>query len=125
VIQVHVFRVPLGTKSHDEALHGLVAAREAITSRHPSLLGMMLTAQDSSYIMDLRVTGHDRWRVQHNARLIAAVLARRAGLPYKEVEWVQIYTQPNARHMTKEEGRQFSHAPRGPGDASGYTESAR
>jgi len=115
VIQVHTFFVPLAHHTFDAACERLEAAREAIATRHPSLLGMTLTllgAQGDEMQMDLRVAGHDRWRVQHNARLIAATMARRAGLPYKQVVWGAVASEPNRRNLTVEQGRQFSHAPR-------------
>lgn len=115
MIQVHTFFVPLAHHTFTVACEALEKAREAVCARNNSLLGMTLTllgAQGDEIQMDLRVSGHDRWRVQNNARLLAATLTRRAGLPYKDVVWGSVTSEPNRRHLTVAQGRQFSHAPR-------------
>lgn len=114
MIQVHVFRVPLGQSGQADAFQRLQDAYSTMAGKHPALLGGQLTQVGDDIEIQLRVAGHDRWRVQHNARLYATVLARRAGLPYKQAVWLHAESEPNARHLTKEAGRQFSHAPRGP-----------
>jgi len=114
VIQVHVFHVPRGNLSYTDAVTALHKAYEVLTGKHPCLLGMTINNPSHAVELMLRISGHDRWRVQHNARLVATVMARRAGLPYKQAVWVRAESEPNARHLTKDGGRQFSHAPRGP-----------
>lgn len=120
MIQVHVFWLPLGIVEAAKAVIGIRDAHEKIARMHPSLLGVDMDQLDPQVIgqsaieLRLRVCGHNRWRVQHNARLIAAVLARRAGLPYMEALHVRVESEPSARHLTGEQGREFSHASRGP-----------
>lgn len=113
MIQVHVFQVPLGELTPTDAVAAIHKAYEIMTGKHPALLGMTINNPPDAVEMQLRVGGHDRWRVQHNARLLATVIARRAGLPYKQAVWLRAESEPNARQLTKDEGRDFSHAPRG------------
>lgn len=117
MIQVHVFRIPLGQFTHTDAVAALHKAYEIMTGKHPALLGMTINNPKGAVEIWLRVSGHDRWRVQHNARMLATVMTRRAGLPYKQAEWLRAESEPSARHLTKGQGREFSHAPRGPASA--------
>lgn len=117
MIQVHVFQVPLGQLTVTDAVAALHKAYEIVNGKHAALLGMTVGTAPGAVEIELRVSAHDRWGVQRNARLIAAVLARRAGLPYKEAVWLRAESEPNARHLTKEGGREFSHASRGPSGA--------
>jgi hypothetical protein len=114
VIQVHVFRVPLGEHTHTDAVAALHNAYGIMAGKHPALLGLTINNPPQAVELLIRASGHDRWRVAHNARLFAATMARRAGLPYKQAEWVRVESEPTARHLTKDEGREFSHASRGP-----------
>jgi hypothetical protein len=87
----------------------------AVSARHPCLLGVHAEHHPTHTLIRLRVKGRDRWKIQADGNRIASIIGRRIRLDGAPITHLAFEPEPTARQLTADQGRAYSHRTRGPG----------
>jgi hypothetical protein len=95
MIHNFTFHIPLAVALYPDAEQALTTAAQRMQTLHPYLLQVSICeASDGVLGLTLRLSGSDRWRLQHNARNIAAIMFRRAKMDYRTAVLTTMVSEP-------------------------------
>lgn len=99
---MHIWRVeaPLGDVNGDAATATLSASMDRLIHLHPHLRSASVQASEGVLVLELRVTGRDRWAVAAHARKIGSRMLERVRIDVATAKMVFVARLPNGRDVS-------------------------
>lgn len=105
MIQTYTFHVPLEQHDPVRICATLRAEVKKLVKFQHVLRGFTAAVEDDLIVVKLRVAGINRWNISADARRLALLILRRAGVAWKEAKFQTYVTEPNGHDLKLGEGR--------------------
>lgn len=120
MIRVFTLTAPLGDKDPDTAVATLNAAADMLRRLYPAFLSAQGVADQNVLTLTLRISARDQFACITAARKIGTNMLLRVRIPADQGTLQLVGSEPSARSLTKERGRNVSgHRKRGAMPAEG------
>lgn len=106
MIRTLTYRSNLDGKDGDQVAEAIRAQVSRLVRTRNTIRGVKIVHDSEKIDVSLRMSGGDRWVISRDARKIASYLLASQKLPFtRPLQPVLETTEPNARHLTLEQGR--------------------